>query len=229
MKFSICVQQPHPFHLKWSCQILVPFSKRTIAFVKNIIDPLIFLKLSPRFLKILFQICQLIAPVIYYVHCCLLLMLIKRNTATSTSFCIWWNAGVTFLDKGSTVGTVVMNLSKAFDKMPHALLIAKLHTYGLSEDACDPIINYLRNWRHRVKITGTCSEWATINHGVPQGSELGPLLLNIILNGLLCVNMGSEVANYVDDNHLNYEGKCIKVYENHLRKLQDFCYHLVWQ
>ena len=115
------------------------------------------------------------------------------------------------LDNGSTVGTVAMDLSRAFDKMPHALLIAKLHAYGLSENACNLIINYLRNRRHRVKITGTCSEWATINRGVPQGSVLGPLLFNIFLNDLFYVNMGSEIANYADDNHLYYEDKCYNV------------------
>ena len=39
------------------------------------------------------------------------------------------------LDKGNISGTVAMDLSKAFDRMPHGLLIAKLHAYGLSDDA----------------------------------------------------------------------------------------------
>ena len=107
-----------------------------------------------------------------------------------------------------------MDLSRAFDKMPHALLIAKLHAYGLSEDACNLIINYLRNRRHRVKITGTCSKWATINRGVPQGSVLGPLLFNIFLNDLFYVNMGSEIANYADDNRLYFEDKCYDVFKS---------------
>ena len=118
------------------------------------------------------------------------------------------------IDNGSTVGTVAMDLSRAFDKMPHALLIAKLHAYGLSEDACNLIINYLRNRRHRVKITGTCSEWATINRGVPQGSVLGPLLFNIFLDDLFYVNMGSEIANYADDNRLYFEDKRYDVFKS---------------
>ena len=107
-----------------------------------------------------------------------------------------------------------MDLSRAFDKKPHALLIAKLNAYGLSEDACNLIINYLTNRRHRVKISGTWSHWETINRGVLQGSVLEPLLFNIFLNDLFYVNMTSEIANYADDNHLYHEDKCYKVLRN---------------
>ena len=48
------------------------------------------------------------------------------------------------LDEGQNVGTVAMDLSKAFDKMPHALLIAKLHAHNVSPAACNLIISYLK-------------------------------------------------------------------------------------
>ena len=54
----------------------------------------------------------------------------------------------------------------AFDKIRQALLIPKLNAYGLSEDACNLITNYMRNRKYRVKIMGTCCEWVTIDHGV---------------------------------------------------------------
>ena len=60
------------------------------------------------------------------------------------------------LDGGNFVGTVAMDLSKAFDRMPHGLLIAKLHAYGLSINACQLIISYLRDRRQRVKVMGEC-------------------------------------------------------------------------
>ena len=96
-----------------------------------------------------------------------------------------------------------MDLSRAFDKMPHALLIVKLVAYGLSEHACNLIISYLRHRRHRVKIMGKHSDWVTTNRGV-----LGPLLFNMFINDLFYMNMTCEIANHADDNHLYYENKC---------------------
>ena len=81
------------------------------------------------------------------------------------------------LDENKMIGTVAMDLSKAFDTMPHALLIAKLYAYGLSENACNVLLSYLKNRFQRVKVMGKQSDWVTINKGVPQGSVLVQYLL----------------------------------------------------
>ena len=107
-----------------------------------------------------------------------------------------------------------MDLSKAFDRMPHGLLIAKLHAYGLSDDACNMVISYLKDRRQRVKVMGEFSDCATINRGVPQGSVMGPLLFNIFLNDLFYVDMNCEIANYADDNHLYYADNCAITLKN---------------
>ncbi len=76
------------------------------------------------------------------------------------------------LDEGKYVGVILMDLSKAFDVIPHSLLIAKLHAYGCDENVL--MISYLTDRKQRTKI-GTCrSDWKTLNKGLPQGSLLGP-------------------------------------------------------
>ena len=56
------------------------------------------------------------------------------------------------LDEKFFVGAVLMDLSKAFDCIPHDLLIAKLHVYGFSEKTVTFIYSYLKHRKQNVKI-----------------------------------------------------------------------------
>ena len=76
------------------------------------------------------------------------------------------------LDQNETWATPLTNLSKAFDCLPHNLLIAKLHAYGCDLPSLKLLNCYLRNRRQRVKISNFYSLWAEILFVFPQGSIL---------------------------------------------------------
>ena len=122
----------------------------------------------------------------------------------------------TLLDKQQIVGAMLLDLSKAFDCLPHRLLLAKLKAYGFSEDACNLIYSYLLNRKQRVKIGESRSEWLNLMKGVPQGSILGPLLFNIFLNDIFYSIKG--LYNYADDNTISRYGETVSVVK---RLLED--------
>ena len=107
------------------------------------------------------------------------------------------------LDQNHVVGAVLMDLSKAFDCLPHELLIAKLAAYGFERNSLKLLYSYLKNRKQAVKIKGKLSTFLEILAGVPQGSILGPILFNIFMNDIVTIFDHCELNNFADDNGLS--------------------------
>ena len=91
-----------------------------------------------------------------------------------------------------------MDLSKAFDTINHELLIAKLHVYGFFIDALEVLLSDLQDRWQRVKINTTFSSWTQLLQVAPQGSVLGPILLNIYINDIFFA-LRVDICNFADD------------------------------
>ena len=130
------------------------------------------------------------------------------------------------LDKSGKIGAILMDLSKAFDSLPHDLLIAKLAAYGFGKSALKLIKSYLSNRYQRTKVGSSFSTWLSIVLGVPQGSILGPLLFNIFINDLLYFVKETEVCNFADDNTIY---SCSSSLDLVIRSLEsELCRCLTW-
>ena len=88
------------------------------------------------------------------------------------------------LDEGLEVRGVFLDISKAFDKVWHEVLIYKSKQNGIPGELLNILIDFLNNRKQRVVLNGQSSNWVDVKAGVPQGSIMGPFLFLICMNDL---------------------------------------------
>ena len=88
------------------------------------------------------------------------------------------------LDQNKIIGSVLLDLSKALNCIPHDLLIAKLNVYEFDEEALKLIYSYLKGRKQSVLINNIHSNFLELLSGLPQGSILVALLFNTFINNL---------------------------------------------
>ena len=102
------------------------------------------------------------------------------------------------LDQGQQTDVIIMDFSKAFDKVDHHKLIHKLKLMGVETHITTWIKDFLHNRSQQVLVENEFSDKLPVLSGVPQGSVLGPSLFLAYINDLP-ESVKSRVRLFADD------------------------------
>ena len=97
---------------------------------------------------------------------------------------------------------ISLHISKAFDRVWHKGLLAKLPMFGLHQTPINWIGSFLSDRSIAVRVDGFLSNLHSINAGVPQGSVISPLLFILFINDLL-TSAPSSIHSFADDTFLS--------------------------
>ena len=125
------------------------------------------------------------------------------------------------LDTSHYVGAVFFDLKKAFDKVWHKGLLAKLAAAGVSDSALCWFRDFLSNRTHQTVVGNSFSSPLAPSAGVPQGAILSPLLFLVYVNDLPAVVSGGEINLFADDTSVYTASKDPQSLQRQLQQAVD--------
>ena len=127
----------------------------------------------------------------------------RQKRSCETQLIITANDFSRCLNKHEQIDAVLLDFSKAFDKVDHKILLSKLSRLGIGESLCQWIRSFLSGRSQTVLVEGSSSKSSPVLSGVPQGTVLGPLLFLAYINDINThLSEGTKIRLFADDSLL---------------------------
>ena len=124
----------------------------------------------------------------------------RPGSGTTSALTLAQHRILKFLDPASgCVRLLSIDLAKAFDKLPHRVILDACLNFRLPSGIIKWISSFVSGRFQRVFVNGSYSPWTSISSGVPQGSVLGPLLFALTVDSLSPSCSNTSIIKYADD------------------------------
>ncbi len=142
----------------------------------------------------------------------------RSQHSTETALLSSTNEWLYNMDSGLINGVLFLDLKKAFDTVDHEILLKKLHLYGIKGTTYAWFKSYIQNRKSICLMNGKKSHAREIRCGVPQGSNLGPILFLLYINDLPKCLETTKANLFADDTNLSCAGLDANEIETKLKR-----------